>query len=102
MRDRNELGRPGIRFRGQTALRLCARHDEGTGLVTTFRQAAEPDRRTPAGRTPETMRQDGRMDRVTAGSREAAVSAMLGGDDDVRGPVHETRLDYDAFFAHRE
>ncbi|MGO4594403.1 phosphotransferase [Leifsonia sp. 2TAF2] len=42
------------------------------------------------------------MDRVTADSREAAVSAMLGGDDVVRGPVQETRLDYDAFFAHRE
>jgi hypothetical protein len=42
------------------------------------------------------------MDRATAGNRKAAVGAMLGGDSVALGPVRQTPLDYDAFFAHRE
>lgn len=42
------------------------------------------------------------MDRATANYAEAAVGAMLDGDDVALGPVRQTTLDYDAFLAHRE
>ncbi|MGN7797815.1 phosphotransferase family protein [Leifsonia sp. 22587] len=42
------------------------------------------------------------MGRAQPDSREAAVVAMLGGDVVALGPIRETPLDYDAFFAHRE
>jgi hypothetical protein len=46
------------------------------------------------------MGQDGSVDQATVDNREAAVGAMLGGG--ALGLIRQTRLDYDAFFAHRE